>query len=485
MNLTTLIDQFGQPLAPVEKAAVGPVSVSPGLLGDNTWHPLIREPFAGAWQRNMEMRADTVFSNVTLFRCISLISGDIAKLRPRLITESAPDVWDETTSPSFSPVLAKPNHYQNRIQFYESWIGSKLATGNTFVLKERNNRGIATTHGNVVALYILDPRRVRPMVADNGDIFYRVSPDNLVGLADQMDVPASEIIHDRWNCLFHPLVGLSPIYANHLAAMQGVRISQHSLRFFENSANPGGVLTAPGRISNETANRLKAEWQEKYSGNNAGLVAVLGDGLKFESMGVNALNSQLIEQLQWTSEMVAASYGVPSYKVGVGQQPNRVNVEELGQEYYQNCLQIHIESLELCLDEGLALPDHYGIEFDLDGLLRMDTATKMKAIADGVGCGVLKPDEGRRRLGLGPVPGGDTPYLQMQNFSLAALSKRDARDDPFSRDGGGSAPSIPVEPTKTLEETDIELYALALMAKELGANGYENLSTLWSSQTAF
>jgi HK97 family phage portal protein len=451
VTLPALIDPYGRPLVSEEKAAVGPVSVSPGLLGDNTWHPLIREPFAGAWQRNMEMRADTVFSNVTLFRCISLISGDIAKLRPRLITESAPDVWDETTSPSFSPVLAKPNHYQNRIQFYENWISSKLATGNTFVLKERNNRGVANTHGNVVALYILDPRRVRPLVADNGDVFYRLSADNLIGLADQVEVPASEIIHDRWNCLFHPLIGLSPIYANHLAAMQGVRISQHSLRFFENSANPGGFLTAPARISKETADRLRAEWQQNFSGSNAGLIAVLGDGLKFESMGVNALNSQLIEQLQWTSQMVAASYGVPVYKIGVGQQPNRVNVEELGQEYYSDCLQVHIESLELCLDEGLALPDHYGIEFDLDGLLRMDTATKMKAIADGVGCGVLKPDEGRRKLGLGPVPGGDSPYLQQQNYSLAALAKRDAQDDPF---GKAPAAAQPVEDTGGADAAD-------------------------------
>ena len=30
-----------------------------------------------------------------------------------------------------------------------------------------------------------------------------------------------------------------------------------------------------------------------------------------------------------------------------------------------------------------------------------------------------------------PTPGGESPYLQMQNYSLAALAKRDASDDPF------------------------------------------------------
>src|SRR5690606_19264362 len=36
------------------------------------------------------------------------------------------------------------------------------------------------------------------------------------------------------------------------------------------------------------------------------------------------------------------------------------------------------------------------------------------------------PDEVRREENMPPVPGGDTPYLQVQNHSLAALARRDA-----------------------------------------------------------
>jgi hypothetical protein len=32
---------------------------------------------------------------------------------------------------------------------------------------------------------------------------------------------------------------------------------------------------------------------------------------------------------------------------------------------------------------------------------------------------------------LKPVKGGKSPYLQQQNYSLEALAKRDAQDDPF------------------------------------------------------
>jgi HK97 family phage portal protein len=412
-----LIDQYGRELAASEtKAAVQATSV-PGSGGG--WWPIVSEPFAGAWQRNLGINAGSVLGNVTVFRCIGLISSDIAKMRPRLITETQPGVWEEAESAAFSPVIRKPNHFQNRIQFFENWVSSKLSAGNTYVLKERDQRGV------VVAMYVLDPRRVKPLVADNGDVYYQLYSDNLASVSEQTVVPASEIIHDRWNCLFHPLVGLSPIYANSLVATQGLRIQEHSAKFFANGANPGGVLTAPGRISNETADRLKADWEQRFSGANVGRVAVLGDGLKYEAMAVNALDSQLIEQLRWTAETICASYGVPAYKAGAAPAPAQTNIEALARQYYQDCLQIHIESIELCLDEGLALPDRYGIEFDLDGLMRMDTATLIEALSKAAGAGLLKPDEGRKRLGYGPVPGGDTPYMQEQNWPLALLAGRE------------------------------------------------------------
>jgi phage portal protein BeeE len=62
----------------------------------------------------------------------------------------------------------------------------------------------------------------------------------------------------------------------------------------------------------------------------------------------------------------------------------------------------------------------------------MDSVTQVTAIRDAVGAGVMSPNEGRGKLDLKPVDGGESPYLQQQNYSLAALAKRDAQDDPFA-----------------------------------------------------
>jgi HK97 family phage portal protein len=255
-------------------------------------------------------------------------------------------------------------------------------------------------------------------------------------------VPAGEIIHDRINTLFHPLVGLSPIFACGLAALQADEIQANATTFFRNGSNPGGVLTAPGAIDDVTANRMKTEWDEKFTGQNAGKVAVLGNGLTYEAMGVNAVDAELIAQLKWTAETICACFGVPAYMVGVGAAPLNNNVEALEAQYYSQCLQIHIVTTQRSLSDGLGLQGAgYDVRFNLDDLLLMDTATKVKTLAEGVLGGLFMPDEGRKKLNLPPVKGGDTVYLQQQNYSLAALAKRDAKADPFA----GAAPK-PSEP---------------------------------------
>ncbi len=392
----------------------------------------VREWAGGFWQQGITVDRDVALSFHAFYSCVTLIAADIGKLRPKLMEQQESTIWLEVTSSAYTPVLRKPNKYQNHIQFKEWWMLSKLIRGNTYALKERDKRQVVT------GLYVLDPDRVTPLVAPNGDVYYRLAQDDLSGLPNAMTVPASEIIHDRMNCLFHPLCGVPPIYACGIAAGQGLSIIRDSSKFFANGARPSGILTAPGSIGDDTAKRLKDHWDQNYSGENAGRVAVLGDGLKFEMLRMNAVDAQLIDQLKYTAENVCSTFHVPPFMAGVGAAPTYNNVEALSQQYYSQCLQAHIESMELCLDEGLGIGvgvnitgRSIGVELDLDGLLRMDQSTAMKTIVEGVKGGVVMPDEGRLKLNLPPVPGGDTIYMQQQEFSLAALAKRDALPNPF------------------------------------------------------
>jgi len=419
----------------------------------------------GGWQRNMEVNMDTVLTYSAVFSCITLIASDIAKLCLRLVQEDDDGVWMETESPAFSPFLRKPNRYQVTSKYVEQYIVSKLIHGNAYVLKQRDQRGV------VVAGYVLDPTRVTPLVATDGSVYYELKRDDLSNLPQEnITVPASEIIHDTMVSLYHPLVGLSPIYACGLAAMQGLSIQGNSNKLFTNGGIPGGVLTAPGAISDDTARRLADYWNLNFTGDNVGKVAVLGDGLKYEGMAFKAVDMQLIEQLKWTGETVCTCFHVPAYMVGIGPPPPYANIGPLLQQYYSQCLQSLIKNFEDHHDEGLGLLQkidgkQYGTEFDIDDLIWMDAETKTKAAADGIRSG-LKVDEVRRRYhGVPRVEGGNVVYMQEQNHSLEALAAIDKAKIRAAEQPPQAALPASTEP----EDSDLAMAASVrdLLRKEL------------------
>jgi HK97 family phage portal protein len=411
----------------------------------------IQEPFTGAWQKNVEVRLENVLTFPAVYACIDLIAGDIGKLCLNLKEEIDDDVWEKIKVSAFSPVLRRPNRYQITQKFIEQWITSKLIYGNTYVLKERDDSNV------VRALYVLDACRTTVLEAPDGSVFYRVAKSALAGIEESdVRIPASEIIHDVGFAPYHPLCGVSPISASGLAAVQGLNIQANSAKFFLNGSAPSGIITVPGDINDDQARQFKDHWEQNYSGSNVGKVAVLGGGMDYKPMMISAHDSQLIEQLKWSAETVCMTFHVPPYKIGIGGTPPYGNIEAVNQDYYATCLQKLIESIERLLDDGLGLTKivgkTYGTEFDLDDLLRMDTATQYKTYGEGVIKGLLAPNEGRRKLGMKKVVGGESPMIQQQNYSLEAIAKRDAKDDPFSTASSTKTPQA--EPGKADDGED-------------------------------
>ena len=406
----------------IRKAArsLQPVDDSRGWM---TMH----DTFPGSWQQDVHVSPDRASAYYAVFACQTLIAGDIGKLGVRLMQWNASSrIFDEVRSNAVTPFMRKPNRFQTWQKFVEFWILSKLAHGNAYILKERDDRNV------VVRGYVLDPCSVQPLVSESGEVFYRLNSDRLAGIEEQAVVPASEIMHDPYWCLEHPLVGVSPIYAAGLAATQGLEMQENSARFFRNASVPSGVLVTAQRLDDTLAKQYKDRWETNYGGSNRGRTAVLGNGLEYKRVTDNAVDSAIVEQLKMTAEMVCTAYHVPGYKVGIGATPTYQNAEVLNQIYYDTCLQPLVQAIEASLTEGLELPQKgFVLNLNEDDLLRMDKLAQVEYAAKGVERAIFAPNEARAMFNRAPVKGGESPMAQQQNFSLAALAKRDAKDDPF------------------------------------------------------
>jgi HK97 family phage portal protein len=449
--------KWGRKAVPAESGSLSTVHSGGSWLSIFDWRP-------GAWQADAAIDSkENLLAFSAVYSCVSIIASDIAKMRLQLQEQHTNGIWREVTNAlvPFLPLKRKPNAYQTWLQFFEQWLVSRLLHGNAYILKERDNRRV------VSALYVLDPCRVQTLVAPSGDVYYRLADDYLAGVEQQITVPASEIIHDRAITLWHPLVGVSPIYACGVSATQGRRIQNNSSKFFENMSRPSGIMTAPGKIDEVVAKRIKDDFEKKYSGDNIGRLFVAGSGLEYKPLAVNAQDAQLIEQLKWTVEDVARCFRVPLWKLQAGTMPAYGNSEIAQQAYYSETLQNTMEAIEALLVDGLELSKGYRVQFDLAGLLRMDTAARYKALSEGVKGGWLAPNEARSEENLPPLTGGDTVYLQQQQFSLEALAKRDAKDDPFAKDAPKALPAP--EKTEDPDEGIQELRADVAQLRELVA----------------
>jgi phage portal protein BeeE len=71
-----------------------------------------------------------------------------------MLLKAGPDgISAEVDPEKLAPALVRPNNYQTVIQFLEQWLIQKLLYGNTYVLKQRDDRA------RVIALYVLASQR--------------------------------------------------------------------------------------------------------------------------------------------------------------------------------------------------------------------------------------------------------------------------------------------------------------------------------------
>lgn len=375
----------------------------------------------GSWQRNLDPeQRQNILAFSAVYACITIIASDIAKLPVNIWRDKAKGGRDLLRTNPIQRLLRKPNDYQTRYDFVFMWVFSKLLTGNVYVLQRRDARNVITE------LHILDPRTTVPVMSPTGDIFYKVKANPIAGIFEDVTIPARRIIHDRHNPLGHPLIGVTPLFAAATSAIAGLTIQDNSASFFANMSRTSGVLSAPGKISKETADRLKEQWESNFTRGKFGRTAVLGDGLEWKSMTINAVDAQLIEQLKWTTEDVARAFRVPTYMLGDLTKVTYKNSEQLARQYYSGCLQSHIECIEMRLDEAFEFNPNTYTEFDLDVLLRTEMDVRFTAYKTAIQAGFMTLNEARAKEGDAPVEGGDEPLIQSQYVPLSKLGEKEA-----------------------------------------------------------
>jgi hypothetical protein len=126
------------------------------------------------------------------------------------------------------------------------------------------------------------------------------------------------------------------------------------------------------------------------------------------------------------------------------------SAEQLNLGYYSEALQPLIEAMEGVLNDGLELPGSLQIEFDVEGLGRMDTEARFRTAGESLK--VVSHNEARARLNMPPIEGGDSVLSQVQYYALSDLVKLRAMEFEKMAQEAAEPTVNPVTPEPTAED---------------------------------
>jgi HK97 family phage portal protein len=363
---------------------------------------------------------DNAMEAPTVYACVRLISQTLARMPWQVLRNSADGASNDVTHPVWSLLNAEANEDCTSFLFRESQISDCLLYGNSFAFINRNPAGTP-----------IGMERLRP------DLMYMMrDPANQpyyqywTGKADESASPEIKARKFRPYDILHivgpsadTLLGECPIHRIRDLIGMELELQEFTSRFFANNCRPAGVLSMPGRLSAEGANRLREAFARVHSGaQGAGKVAILEEGLKYDAISTNAKDSDLDSMKKFCRQQIAAAFNVPSHRVGDNDGVSYSSAEQANAVFVQSTLAGWAARLEQEINRKLIKRgDDVITRISFDDLLRGDMS-RFNYYAVAVTNGILTPNEIRAREGLPAVDGGESIRLPLNTSTPTAAA---------------------------------------------------------------
>lgn len=367
--------------------------------------------------------------NSAVYACVRVLAESIASL-PLHVYKYKGDGKEKAVEHSLYFLLHdSPNDEMTSFTFREIVMTHLLLWGNAYIQIIRNGKG------EILQLFPLRPNEVTVERNDSGEIQYRYRRYNEEN-PNFKDV--REIILTPSNLLhiaglgFNGLIGFSPIAMARNAIGLSIACENFGSKFFANGACPLGILKTPTLVKDPT--KLQESWQSMYGGENAGKIAVLEQGMEYETISIPPDDAQFLQTRKFQIAEIARIFRVPLHFLNELDRATFSNIEQQSLEFVIYSLMPYITRLEQAFNKSLFLSKELGkyfVKFNLSGLLRGDYASRVSGYCSLIQNGVLSINDVRELEDLNKIPaeeGGDLyivngNYIKLQDAGIYAQKK--------------------------------------------------------------
>lgn len=355
----------------------------------------------------------TVLALSAVWACVNLLAGTIASL-PLMVYRTTPDgKRTEARDHALYRLLHdSPNADQTAVDFWEQQVAGIELWGSAFASIERIG-------GRVVALTPVKPSLMVVDRAPSRELRYRWSEDG-----QAHEVLQGDMLHIR-GFGGSPYGGLSTLSFGRHAFGLASAVDKAAGKMFANGMRPSMALTFDKFLTPEQRELAETRLIEKYLGAvNTGRPFINEGGSKLEPITIKPEDAQMLESRGFSVEEICRFFGVPPFMVGHTEKVTSFGsgLEQQVLGFQKFTLRRRLKRIEQAIAKQLlsAADRAAGItvEFNLEGLLRGDSAARSAFYTAMLNAGVMTINEVRALENLPPVPGGDVPRMQAQNIPI-------------------------------------------------------------------
>ena len=377
--------------------------------------------FFGPTSSGKVVNEKSAMQTTAVYACVRILSETIASLPLHTYQKTDKGKEKAVDHQLYHLLHDEPNPEMTSFVFRETLMGHLLLWGNAYAQVIRDGRG------KVMALYPLMPDKMTVHRSEGGELYYSYSKEG------------KEHVLKHWEVLHIPglgfdgLLGHSPIAMAKNAIGMAIATEEYGANFFNNGANPGGVLEHP-RILKDPE-RVRKSWNSVYAGSgNAHKVAVLEEGMSFKPIGIPPEQAQFLQTRKFQLNEIARIFRVPPHMIGDLEKSSFSNIEQQSLEFVKYTLTPWLSRWEMAMKKSLLSPSEkkdYFIKHNVEGLLRGDYKTRMEGYSIGIQNGFLSPNDVRELEDLNTIEHGDVYAVNGNMLKLediGAYAKKDVKD---------------------------------------------------------
>jgi HK97 family phage portal protein len=329
-------------------------------------------------ERPMEQHA-------TVFACVGAISHNISQV-PLIVRKRGTKRGEAITNTALAELLADPNPLMSMEDFLYM-VGTYLSlSGEAIIVKEGRDGRVDSLAESPAELWPVDGKYWS----------HKVDPRTKLvswwvlneGTPSEVVYAPHEIIQIRYPNPYNNYRGLAPLLAAQATIDADVAMILYNQAFFQNGADPGGLLMTDKPLGGPAKNELVRSFEDRHRGvTKKDRIAVLDNGLKYESFKTTRKDMEFADARKWNRQEIHTVFGVPPSVSGIYEDVNYATAREESRGFWTRKLVPTLRRIRGRLNQGLFLygdGGKYECDFDTTGVteLQPDFEAAMKIGGD-------------------------------------------------------------------------------------------------------